>query len=133
LESLKLVPLGWIDEDGDEIKGAVFKTEENPPEKKEKKESEIQKDIRKITNAWWASGAEERENNPYISRSALIHYLVSNESLSESTAKTYAQESKKGRLIYNLVNSQIIIPYEHGWIFCDPATAGTLMIRKSGN
>jgi hypothetical protein len=129
---LEVVPLGWVDEDGEEIKGAVFKIEENPPEKKEKKDSEIQKDIRKITNAWWASGAEEREDNPYISRSALIDYLMSNEGLSESTAKTYAQESKKGRLIYNLINSQIIIPHEHGWMVCDSATAGTLMLRKAG-
>ena len=129
---LEVVPLGWVDEDGEEIKGAVFKIEENPPEKKEKKDSEIQKDIRKITNAWWVSGAEEREDNPYISRSALIDYLMSNEGLSESTAKTYAQESKKGRLIYNLINSQIIIPHEHGWMVCDSATAGTLMLRKAG-
>jgi hypothetical protein len=129
---LEVVPLGWIDEDGEEIKGAVFKIEENPPEKKEKKESEIQKDIRKFTNAWWHSGAEERNNSPYISRSALIDYLMSNEGLSESTAKTYSQESKKGRLIYNLLNSQIISPTEHGWMVIDDATASMLMVRKAG-
>ncbi|UOF82805.1 regulatory protein repA [Caudoviricetes sp.] len=129
---LEVVPLGWIDEDGEEIKGAVFKIEENPPEKKEKKESEIQKDIRKFTNAWWHSGAEERNNSPYISRSALIDYLMSNEGLSESTAKTYSQESKKGRLIYNLLNSQIISPTEHGWMVIDDATESMLMVRKAG-
>lgn len=129
---LEVVPLGWIDEDGEEIKGAVFKIEDNPPEKKDKKESEIQKDIRKLSNAWWSSGAEERQNNPYISRSGLINYLITNEGLSESTAKTYSQESKKGRLIYNLINSQIIIAYEHGWMVCDNTTSSTLMIQKVG-
>lgn len=127
---LETVPLGWLDDDGEEIKGAVFEIDEAPPEKKDKKESEIQKDIRKITNAWWYSGAEDRENNPYIPRSALIDYLMSNEGLSESTAKTYAQASKKGRLIYNLLNSQIIITHEHGWMICDPATSAAMMIRK---
>jgi hypothetical protein len=127
---LEVVPLGWIDEDGEEIKGAVFKIEDNPPEKKDKKESEIQKDIRKFSNAWWSSGAEERQNNPYLSRSGLINYLITNEGLSESTAKTYSQESKKGRLIYNLINSQIIIAFEHGWMVCDNTTSSTLMIQK---
>ena len=120
-----------MDEDGEEIKGAVFAIDNNPPEKKDKKESEYQKDIRKFTNAWWHSGAEERNSQPYLSKSALINYLMSNEGLTESTAKTYAQESKKGRLIYNLLNAQIISFYEHGWIVSEPVTASTLLMRKS--
>ena len=128
---LQTVPLGWIDEDGEEIKGAVFVIEENAPEQKPKKESEIQKDIRKFTNAWWAAGAEDREKMPYLSRSALLQYLTTNEGLTESTAKTYAQESKKGRLIYNLLNAQIIVAHEHGWMVSDNATAATLMVRRA--
>lgn len=131
---LEVVPLGWIDEDGEEIKGAVFKIDENPPEKKDtkdKRESEIQKDIKKFTNAWWASGAEENNSNPYLSRSALIEYLMSNEGLSEATAKTYAQASKQGRLIYNLLTSQIIKAHAHGWIVFDNNTASTMMLRRS--
>jgi hypothetical protein len=57
---------------------------------------------------------------------------MSNEGLSESTAKTYSQESKKGRLIYNLLNSQIISPTEHGWMVIDDTTASMLMVRKAG-
>jgi hypothetical protein len=127
---LETVPLGWFDEDGEEITGAVFKIDHEPVEIIEKKESEIQKDIRKFTNAWWHSGAEERNNSPYLSRSALLYYLMQNEGLTESTAKTYSKESKKGRLIYNLLNSEIIIAHEHGWIVSDNATASTLMIRR---
>lgn len=128
---LETVPLGWIDEDGEEIKGAVFVIEENAPEQKPKKESEIQKDIRKFTNAWWHAGAEDRNKMPYLSRSALLQYLTTNEGLTESTAKTYAQESKKGRLIYNLLNAQIIVAHEHGWVVSDNATAATLMVRRT--
>jgi hypothetical protein len=128
---LETVPLGWIDEDGEEIKGAVFVIEENAPEQKPKKESEIQKDIRKFTNAWWHAGAEDRDKMPYLSRSALLQYLTTNEGLTESTAKTYAQESKKGRLIYNLLNAQIIVAHEHGWVVSDNATAATLMVRRT--
>ena len=45
----------------------VFVIEENAPEQKPKKESDIQKDIRKFTNAWWHAGAESREKMPYLS------------------------------------------------------------------
>ena len=128
---LQTVPLGWIDEDGDEINGAVFVIDENPPERKPKEESEIQKDIRKFTNAWWHAGAEERGGVPYLSRSALLEYLMTKEGLRESTAKTYAQESKKGRLIYNLLNAQIIEAHEHGWVVSDNVTASSLMVRRA--
>jgi hypothetical protein len=125
------INLGWLDEDGEQITGAVFQIENNPPEQKQKGESEYAKDVRKFTNAWWASGAEVNNDCPYLSRSALIEYLVSNEGLSEATAKTYSQASKQGRLIYNLLNSQIIQASAHGWIVSDNVTASSMMLRKS--
>jgi len=128
---LQSVDLGWFDEDGDEIKGAVFAIENDAPDQKPKKESEISKDIRKFTNAWWASGAENNSENPYLSRSALIEYLINNEGLSEATAKTYAQASKQGRLIYNLLNAEIIQAHAHGWIVCDNVTASSMMLRRT--
>ena len=127
---LETVPLGWVDEDGEEIKGAVFAVEANFTKQATKQENEIQKDIRKFTNAWWHGGAEDRQDMPYLSRSALLDYLIKNENLAESTAKTYAQESKKGRLIYNLLNAQIIRGHEHGWVIAEPVTASTLMVQR---
>ena len=127
---LKIVDLGWFDEDGEPIKGAVFEIEDDPPEQKTKGTSPFADDIKKFTNAWWASGAEDRDGDPYLSRSALLDYLTQNEGLSESTAKTYAQSSKKGRLIYNLLNAQIIVAHQHGWLVCDSATAASLMVRR---
>ena len=127
---LEAVPLGWVDDEGDEIKGAVFVIENDPPTKEEKREPEIQKDIKKFTNAWWHSGAEERDGAPYVSRSGLLDYLTTNEGLTESTAKTYAQESKKGRLIYNLLNAQIVRAFQHGWIISNEVTASALLLQK---
>lgn len=128
---LEPINLGWLDEDGEQITGAVFQIENNPPEQKQKGESEYAKDIRKFTNAWWASGAEANNDCPYLSRSALIEYLVNNEGLSEATAKTYSQASKQGRLIYNLLNAQIIQASAHGWIVSDNVTASSMMIKRS--
>jgi hypothetical protein len=42
---LSTVPLGWVDEDGENISGAVFVLEDNPPTKKDKKEPSINKHI----------------------------------------------------------------------------------------
>jgi hypothetical protein len=128
---LQSVDLGWFDEDGEEIKGAVFAIENDVPEQKQKGESEYSKDIRKFTNAWWQAQAEEFNGSPFLSKSALIHYLMTNEGLSESTAKTYAQASKKGRLIYNLLTAQIIEATPTGWFVSDNITASSMMLRKS--
>lgn len=120
---------GWIDEDGQQVTSAVIEIEDAPA--LEKKESDVQKDIRKFTNAWFHSGAESRNDCPYLSKSALLNYLMSNEGLAEATAKTYAQESKKGRLIYNLLNAEIVVAHEHGWIVKEPSTASAMMLRRS--
>jgi len=133
--TLQSVDLGWVDEDGEEIKGAVFKISDETPDQKPKGESEHSKDIRKFTNAWWHSGAEDQHGSPYLSRSALINYLISNEGLTEATAKTYAQASKQGRLIYNLLNAEIIKAYPehnpHGWVVIDNAMASSMLIRRA--
>jgi phage/plasmid primase-like uncharacterized protein len=120
---------GWLDEDGIQVTSAVI-VQSEAPVPPHKKDSDNQRDIRKFTNAWWASGAEEREEKPYLSRDSFIKYLMNNEGLSESTAKTYAKESKKGRLIYNLLNNQTIVSFENGWLVCDEITASTLLLRK---
>jgi hypothetical protein len=120
---------GWLDEDGFQVTSAVI-VQSEAPAPAPKKDSDNQRDIRKFTNAWFASGAEEREEKPYLSKDSFIKYLINNEGLSESTAKTYAKESKKGRLIYNLLNNQTIVSFENGWVVCDEITASTLLLRK---
>jgi hypothetical protein len=56
---------------------------------------------------------------------------MNNEGLSEATAKTYSQASKQGRLIYNLLTSQIIQAQDHGWVVSDNVTASSMMLSKA--
>lgn len=123
---------GWFDEDELPVSSAVIEVSE-APKKLDKKDSEIAKDIRKFSNAWWATGAEiDADNNaPYLSRSGLIDYLTNAEGLSESTAKTYAQPSKNGRLIYNLLTAEMIRPTTNGWVVVDAIIASSLLIMRS--
>ena len=96
------------------------------------REPEIQADIKKFTNAWLYAGAEEREQMPYLSRSAFIDYLVAKEGLSEATARTYAKGSRRGRPIYNLLNAQIIEAYQHGWVVSESTTASAMLVLRAG-
>lgn len=128
---LKPVPLGWVDEDGEEITGAVFEiSDEPPPTKSNQRESAIQSDIKKMTNAWFASGAEIRESCPYISRSGLMDYLINKNGMKEASASAYVRPSQKGKLIYNLLNAEIITAYEHGWIVSMPETRSAMVLMK---
>jgi hypothetical protein len=73
--SLEYVNLGWTDDDGEEIKGAVFKLQHGYVDTP-KKEPKANSDMKIFTKAWFATGAELSENNnPIISRSALADYL----------------------------------------------------------
>jgi hypothetical protein len=128
---LQPVDLGWFDEDGEQINGAVFAIATEVPEPKTKKESNYAKDIRKFTNAWNTT-KENNQGVPYLSKSALVDYLVKIEGLTEATAQTYAKPSKEGRLIYNLLNAEIIKSHLHGWIVSDEVTASAMMLQSVG-
>lgn len=123
---LQSVDLGWVDEDGEDIKGAIFKLT-NTPEKKYK-ESEFIKEVTMFRNAWYKTGAETRANTPYVSRSGMLDYLVSNMNLSHSTADTYIKPSKKGRLICTLLDNALIDTYENGWVVVDNDLSSQMML-----
>lgn len=73
--SLEYVPLGWTDEDGDEIKGAAFQVDSNHVESP-KKESKVVDDMKLFSKIWFATGLELSDaGNPVINRSAMADYL----------------------------------------------------------
>lgn len=127
-ELQKVTIPNWFDEDGEPVTSAVIVKSDKEPAAK--KESDVSRDIKKFTNAWWASNAEEIDGNPYLSRSALLNYLIENDGVSESTAQTYVKAGAQGRMIYNLLNAEIIQAQAHGWIVSDTVTASAMMIRK---
>jgi hypothetical protein len=130
---LSTVPLGWVDEDGENISGAVFTLEDNPPTKKDKKEPSINKHIKMFENAWWSSGAEVRNGIPYVSRSGFLSYLVTKIGVSEASSKVYVRESATGRPIADLLLAEMITANEHGWTVVNDVLASSLMMRKNGS
>jgi hypothetical protein len=128
--NLQSVPItGWIDEDNEQVTSAVI-VEAAAPAKAEKS-TNLDKHRKMFESAWWASGAEEREGAPYLSRSGFIEYLVQNLGVKESSAKVYAKASQAGRPISDLLTGELIKAHEHGWIVTDEMNASVMMMRKA--
>jgi hypothetical protein len=119
---------GWYDEDGQPVTSAVvIQAEAVAPARKE---SKIEAHRKTFENAWWASGCEERNGLPYLSRSGMIDYLVQILGVSEASARQYTKPSAIGKPIADLLLAEIIEPFERGWIVVNEAHASSMMMRK---
>lgn len=121
---------GWLDEDGLQVTSAVLEPDEAPVAKP--KETPGDKHRRTLGKAWFASGCERRENMPYISRAAFMRFLVDNMGISDASAAVYLKPgSAPGKLIRDLLDAEIVHPFEHGWVVCDPGQGSALMLQAT--
>ena len=120
---------GWRDEDNQQVTSAVIVQAQAPIVVK--KDSKIDSHRKTFENAWWSSGAEERNGLPYLSRSAMMDYLVQKMNVSETSAKQYIKPSVPGKPIADMLVAEIIEAFEHGWTVIDETQASAMLIRKS--
>jgi phage/plasmid primase-like uncharacterized protein len=120
---------GWMDEDEQPVTSAVVVEAAAPVAAK--KDSKVDSHRKTFENAWWASGAEERNGQPYLRRSAMVEYLVKKMDVSEASAKVYIKPSATGKPIADLLVAEIIETFEHGWVVIDDTQASSMLIRKS--
>jgi len=120
---------GWRDEDNQQVTSAVIVQAQAPIVVK--KDSKIDSHRKTFENAWWSSGAEERNGLPYISRSAMMDYLIQKMNVSETSAKQYIKPSVPGKPIADMLVAEIIEAFEHGWTVIDETQASAMLIRKS--
>ena len=120
---------GWYDEDNQPVTSAVIVQAQAPTAAR--KDSKIDSHRKTFENAWWASGAEERNGLPYLSRSSMVDYLVQKMDVSEASAKVYIKPSATGKPIADLLVAEIIEAFEHGWLVVNDAHASSMLIRKS--
>lgn len=120
---------GWKDEDDQPVTSAVILQEDAPISEK-KSGSKIDTHRKTFENAWWSSGCEERNGLPYLSRSAMVDYLVQKMDVGEASARQYIKPSATGRPIADLLVAEIIEAFEHGWTVVDEAQASAMLIRK---
>ncbi|HSG63042.1 MAG TPA: AAA family ATPase, partial [Pseudomonadales bacterium] len=120
---------GWLDEDGEQVSSAVICQTEAPPETR--KEAKHQTYIKIFEGAWWASGQEVRNEKPYISRSALMSYILEKGiAQTEESARQMCKPSQTTRLIGLLTVNEIVAPYEHGWVVICPDNGSSMLIAK---
>lgn len=122
---------GWLDEDGEPVTSAVIEQAEAPV--KQEKESKLSVMQKLFSSGWYATGMEEIDSKPYVSKSALIHYLTTQKGFSEANAKQAIKPSVTNKLIGVLIVSDIIKPEGHGWVVIDPEMAQAMMLAKSGS
>ena len=120
---------GWKDEDDQPVTSAVILQEDAPVSEK-KSGSKIDTHRKTFENAWWSSGCDERNGLPYLSRSAMVDYLVQKMDVGEASARQYIKPSATGRPIADLLVAEIIEAFEHGWTVVDEAQASAMLIRK---
>jgi hypothetical protein len=87
--------------------------------------------VQLLERAWRVSGAEMRNNSPYLSRSALVNVIVGDGN-SQRTAENKVLPGRKDGLIMPMLNAGVMKPYEHGWIFVNP-TQTSAMVMLSNN
>ena len=121
---------GWRDEDDQQVTSAVV-VEASAPAQASKKDSKIDTHRKTFESAWWGTGAEVREGLPYISRSALKDKLAS-DGRKPRTIENDLSPAYTDKLIGALILSEIISPFEHGWLVVDEVQSSAMMMRKGG-
>lgn len=87
--------------------------------------------VQLLERAWRVSGAEMRNNSPYLTRSALIDVIVADGN-SQRTAENKVEPGRKNGIIMPMLNAGVMKPFEHGWIFVNP-TQSTAMVMLANN
>lgn len=121
---------GWYDEDNQPVTSAVV-VEASAPIQTTKRDSKIDSHRKTFENAWWSSGAEERNGLPYISRSALKDKLAA-DGRKPRTIENDLSAAYPDKLIGALILAELISPLEHGWVVVDNVQSSAMMMRKGG-
>ena len=118
----------WLDEDGASVTSAVLAASEAPPVRE--KESPGAKHRKAWENAWWDSGAEVLDGAPYLTRSALSHYLETSGWKESTIDQGLKASARPGSLIRDLIDCKYLEPKAHGWVVADQIRAGGLILAK---
>jgi hypothetical protein len=86
--------------------------------------------VQLLERAWRVSGAEMRNNCPYLSRSALVNVIMGDGN-SERTAQNKVLPGRKDGLIMPMLNAGVMQPYEHGWIFVNPTQTSAMLMLSN--
>lgn len=128
---LQSVPIkGWFDEDNEQVTSAVLVAGNEPI--KAKADSPLHNATTLFERAWWASGCEDIDGAPYVSRSA-FKQLLENDGYKPRAIENMLGVSYSKLTIGLLINSGTVETNSNGWSVKNEVFASTLRLMKAGN
>lgn len=118
----------WPDDEGLPSESGVMIETEEPEVEAERPSSLLAGFRRTFEQAWWATGAELIDGKPYVSRSGMKDYLVTNQAIKPSTADQQLKPGMPDKLIGMLLGAEVIAVESHGWVVIDGVMA--MLMRK---
>lgn len=130
--NLKSVDLGWVDEDGDEIKGAVFEIVNNYSEPAKKENNNVSKWKQYIIDAWFASGSELENDVPVISESAFKEYLEVQIGMTQASIRQNFKKSGGPSRGINILEESGTAKFNDSFIYVtDNLLISNMIMRKN--
>jgi predicted lipid-binding transport protein (Tim44 family) len=132
---LEQVPIaGWTDEDGQPV-GSAVAVEADAPVERPKIDHKLAGHRQMFKDAWLKRGAEDRDGLPYLSRAALVDYLIEERKLKQSSADQVAKGSVPGKMTTVLAEAGVITIEKDGekttgYLVIDSAQAAAMMIAR---
>jgi len=123
---------GWFDDEGEQISSAVpMITECDGDGEEDGPSKQLVKATKVLRDAWHSTGEEMLDGRPYITRSALLSFILDNKILkTEGSAKKHLQPSFDRGYIGPLIDENIIEEAPNGFAFIEPAIVSSMMIGK---
>lgn len=118
---------GWIDEDGEQVNSAIVvkcdgQTKEKPQSKKIQEVSKI------IEKAWYHTGMELSDDEPYITISGFIKWFEECTDKTSGTIKNEMKPSVEGRFINTALKEGLIDKKLHGYVVKDDSLVSRLIM-----
>ena len=130
-KSLELATIdlkGWFDEDGEQVSSAIVIPSENRSNKKEN--SKLKEFVNLFKKAWYATECEVQKDSPYVTRAALRNKLKEFKDLNDRTVTNYLTPSRKGSMIAELLDANMVENCQNGWIVIDNLERSAMMLTR---
>lgn len=128
LEMLPVAIDGWLDDEEEAVTSVVLIPGTAPV--KATKPTKLDAHANRFERAWWATGAEEREELPYVTRAAMRDWLRG-EGVKAQTIKNYLNSADETKFIGALLQAETIRVFDEGWVLQAPEQASAMLVRKS--
>ena len=127
---LEPVNLGWVDEDGLPINGAVFSFfADGDLRIPQPKSTKLDGHKKSLERAWFVGCTELVDGLPYVSRDTLKTFLLE-QGIKPGSVESYLKTSgREGMIVRDLMDAKIIRKEGKGWVVIDRDLGNELLLK----